>query len=160
MDPHDPGSWRGSEAASLLESFWSSVKRCTEYRYGINKAFITGVTPLSLDQYTSGFNIAHNVSFEPKFSTVCGLTRPDVQAALQLIHEDDEEKVKQDLNKLTYYANGYHFCSEQTVPNVFNTNTVLWYFNVSAYGDVGWIRRCWVLILSHLGDTRPLQPRH
>ncbi|KAF8533195.1 hypothetical protein BDD12DRAFT_984581 [Trichophaea hybrida] len=72
--------------------------------------------------------ISRHVSFEQDFSTVCGLSQSDVLAALKLVY-NDEEKVQQCLEELTYYANGYHFCSERTVPTVFNTETAMWYLN-------------------------------
>jgi hypothetical protein len=75
MNPTDPLSWRGTEVASNLKSFWSAVKHCMgeNNNRGLKKAFITGVTPL-LSHHSSGFNIAQNISFDAGYSTMCGIT--------------------------------------------------------------------------------------
>lgn len=84
MDPHGsiPVAWTRSNAASLIKDFWATVKRLMGLRYGIRKCFITGISPLSLVDNTSGFNIAVNVSFEKEVAGLCGLTRADIAAAL------------------------------------------------------------------------------
>ena len=90
---------------------------------------MTGVTPL-LSSLTSGFNEQENLTFDPNFSTICGLTRSDVLGALQAICTNEEE-IQKRLKELEFYANGYHFCDERTVEVVFNTQTALSYLRVN-----------------------------
>ena len=130
MDPHDYNAWRGSGIANTLRAFWSTVKSATTDDYHIRKVFITGITPLLLSDTYSGFNIAQNISFDPNFASICGLTTDDVVAALKLLFKEDEEMVKEHLAKLQYYTNGYHFSNTKSVPKVFNTDTVMWYLKV------------------------------
>jgi hypothetical protein len=129
MDPHDY-AWRGSGVADSLHAFWSAVKAVTTYQYGIQKAFITGITPLLLNNGYSGFNIAQNISFDSNFASLCGLTTDDVVAALKLLCKGDEKKVEEHLAKLEYYTNGYHFSRTEPVPKVFNPEIVMWYLDV------------------------------
>ena len=129
MDPHDAKSWDRSGLA-ILEGFWSTVKACRTMDYGIKKVFITGVTPLLLSDLTSGFNEQQSKSFDRDFSTICGLTRSDIQGALRAVY-GDEEKVETHLKELALYANGYHFCPELAVDTVFNTQAALLYLQVS-----------------------------
>src|SRR4051794_35091133 len=131
MDPHDPGLWKNSEPLSVLKAFWSSVKAGGKSSYGIRKVYITGVTPLLLSGLTSGGNHQENISFSPRISTICGLTRPDVLGALRVIC--NEEEVEKHLEELQHHANGYHFCQERSVDLVFNTQTALSYLQVSKY---------------------------
>ncbi|KAF8536318.1 hypothetical protein BDD12DRAFT_807873 [Trichophaea hybrida] len=128
MDPTDPLSWSGNKVACDLISFWSAVKYCmtVNHNRGIKKTFITGITPLMLIQNSSCFKFAQNISFDPEFSTMCGLTQSDVLAALKIVYKD-QKKVEQCLHELTSYTNGYHFCGETTVPTVFNPDAVMWY---------------------------------
>src|SRR2546423_13189132 len=130
MDPHDPGPWKNSEPYSVLKAFWSSVKAGNKSSYGIRKVYITGVTPLLLSGLTSGGNHQENISFSPRISTICGLTRPDVLGALRVICNNEEE-VEKHLEELQHHANGYHFCQERSVDPVFNTQTALSYLQVS-----------------------------
>ena len=48
----------------------------------VTNIFLTGVSPMVLDDVTSGFNIAENISQDPQFATLCGFTHADVRAAL------------------------------------------------------------------------------
>ncbi|KAL0640096.1 hypothetical protein Q9L58_000924 [Maublancomyces gigas] len=132
MDPHNPipVAWTRSDAASLIRDFWATVKRLMGLRYGIRKCFITGISPLSLVDNTSGFNIAVNLSFEKEVAGLCGLTRADIAAALQVIC-DSETKAAEHLTQLTKYADGYHFCQNNKVEPVFNTDTSLEYLQHS-----------------------------
>lgn len=141
MDPLSPipMAWTRSKAASLIKDFWATVKSLMELRYGIRKCFITGISPLSLVDNTSGFNIAVNMSFEKEVAGLCGLTRADIAAALQVIC-DSETKIAEHLTELTKYANGYHFCQNDKVEPMFNTDTGLEYLQVSHQNGVFYLR--------------------
>lgn len=130
MNPHDPRLWSQTVAAHLLKGFWSTIKAGKKDYYGIDKVYLTGVTPLLLSDLTSGSNEQENVSFSPQFSTICGLTRSEVLGALKTIC-DKEEDVQKRLSELEFYANGYHFCDERIVEPVFNTQSALSYLQVS-----------------------------
>ena len=130
MDPHDYEAWRGSGIAGTLKAFWSAVKAATTKRYGVKNVFITGISPLLLGDIGSGFNIASNISFEPGFATVCGMTEDDIVATLRLFCQGDEEKAEKYLAELQKYANGYHFSNIESGHKVFNPGTVMWYLDV------------------------------
>ncbi|KIX05226.1 uncharacterized protein Z518_06098 [Rhinocladiella mackenziei CBS 650.93] len=130
MDPHHPKLWSDAAPSRLLKAFWANVKSSRKSRYGIKKVYITGVTPLLLSDLVSGADNQENVSFSPRFSTICGLTRSDVLGALKAIC-NNEEDVQKYLRELEHNANGYHFCQKQSVEPVFNTYTALSYLQVS-----------------------------
>jgi len=130
MDPHDYEAWRGSGIAGTMTAFWSAVKAATMYRHGVRNMFITGISPLLLSDMGGGFNISENISFKPRFATVCGLTTDDVEDTLRLFCKGDEEKVQKHFAELEKYANGYHFSNIKSGPKVFNPYTVMWYLNV------------------------------
>ena len=144
MGPHDPGLWQDSEPFSVLKAFWSNVKAGSKSSYGIRKVYITGVTPLLLSGLTSDGNHQENISFSPQFSAISGLTRSDLLGALRVICNNEEE-VQRHLEELQYHANGYHFCQEQSVEPVFNTQTVLSYLQVSKYKyHLNVVTNCWI----------------
>jgi Predicted AAA-ATPase len=132
IDPHDPGSWKNGGSFSVLEAFWSNVKAGGKSTYGIQKGYITGVIPLLLNGLTPDGNYQENISFCPRVSNICGLTRSDVREALRVICNNEEE-VQKHLDELQYHANGYHFCQQRSVDPVFNTQTALSYLQVSKY---------------------------
>jgi hypothetical protein len=47
----------------------------------ITNILLTGVSPMTLDDVTSGFNIAENVSQNPQLATLCGFTHAQVREA-------------------------------------------------------------------------------
>jgi len=129
MDPHDTRPWTDTKPSQVLKAFWSTVKAGRKSSYAIKKVYITGVTPLLLSDIISGAD-HDNVSFNPEFSTICGLTRSDVLGALKVICNNEEE-VQTHLRELAHHANGYHFCQQRRVEPVFNTQTALSYLQVS-----------------------------
>ncbi|KAG0264059.1 hypothetical protein DFQ27_001452, partial [Actinomortierella ambigua] len=85
LSPDDARPWDHprTRANSLLKGFWATVKSKLGPR-GIVKCFITGVSPLSMADNTSGFNVETYVSWRQELSGLCGLTEEDVHAALGL----------------------------------------------------------------------------
>jgi hypothetical protein len=130
MDPHNPRPWPDAEPFRVLKAFWSYIKAGGKLNYGIQKAFITGATPLLLSDSASGANNREDISFSPRTSTICGLTRSDVLGALNVICNNEEE-VQKHLRVLIDHAGGYHFCQQRRVEPVFNPAAVLSYLHVS-----------------------------
>ncbi|RPB03671.1 hypothetical protein L873DRAFT_1800155 [Choiromyces venosus 120613-1] len=134
MDPHNSQAWAGSDASSLVKDFWATVKGMVDLPYGICRCFITGISPLSLADNTSGFNIAVNMSFKEGVAGLCGLSRADVEETLERICESKTD-VEGHLARLTKYANGYHFCNYRKSEPVFNTDTSLEYLQAVLTGE-------------------------
>lgn len=130
MDPYNHHEWASSDASSLMKDFWATVKGMMGLQFGIQKCFITGISPLSLADNTSGFNIAVNMSFEEEVAGLCGLSRADIRDALMRFCKSQAD-VDTHLARLTQYANGYHFCRYAKTETVFNTDTTLEYLQVS-----------------------------
>ena len=72
-----------------LRAFFNKVKAGTYS--SIERCFITGVSPVTMDDLTSGFNIGTNYSLTPQFNQMMGFT------------EDEVRKM------LTYYSTTSHF---------------------------------------------------
>ncbi|KAF9176798.1 hypothetical protein BGZ51_009646 [Haplosporangium sp. Z 767] len=129
LSPDDARPWDHlrTRTNSLLKGFWATVKSTLGPR-SIAKCFITGVSPLSMADHTSGFNVATYVSWRQGLSGLCGLTEEDVLAALNqpgVCKSKDEISKHFDIMKINY--NGYNFAELGEVPHVFNTNTCLEY---------------------------------
>ncbi|KAF9994997.1 hypothetical protein BGZ80_007633, partial [Entomortierella chlamydospora] len=129
LSPDDARPWDHlrSNANSLLKGFWATVKSVLGVRR-ITKCFITGVSPLSMADRTSGFNVASYVSWRRELSGLCGLTEEDVFAALNMpgvCRTEDEMQKHFKVMKDNY--NGYNFVELSQVPHIFNTNTCLEY---------------------------------
>ncbi|MCB1189698.1 MAG: AAA family ATPase [Leptospiraceae bacterium] len=90
--------------------------------------FITGVSPIMLDELASGFNILSDMTVDPGFNEMIGFTINDVQWLLdkvleeRYIHKTKEEVLKD----LIYYYNGYCFSNEAKT-RLFNSDMVLYF---------------------------------
>ena len=92
-----------------------------------SRIFITGISPLSLVDIGSGFNVAINLSFSEKMCGLCGLADTDIEATLRKVCSS---AFQCHLRRMKEFYNGYHFCDHKTVPTMYNTETCLSYFQV------------------------------
>ena len=99
---------------------YSSIKRC----------FITGVSPVTMDDLTSGFNIGTNYSLTPKFNAMMGFTEDEVREMLTYystkapFHHTVDELIE--LMKPWY--DNYCFAQEcYDQPTLYNSNMVLYF---------------------------------
>ncbi|MGE5343179.1 MAG: AAA family ATPase, partial [Candidatus Omnitrophota bacterium] len=64
----------------FLRSFFNVVKGgTTGSRAPISRLFMTGVSPITLDEVASGFNIAANISLDSDINEILGLTFEEVE---------------------------------------------------------------------------------
>ena len=66
----------------FVRSFYEVLKTAT-YSGVVKKMFITGVTPITLDSLSSGFNIVSNISNEEDFNEMAGFTQEEVDYSLE-----------------------------------------------------------------------------
>jgi hypothetical protein len=66
----------------FLKTFFKSLKSATK-GMGLDRMFLTGVTPILLNDVTSGDNIKTDIHILPDFSDLCGFTETEVKALIQ-----------------------------------------------------------------------------
>ncbi|KIX09037.1 uncharacterized protein Z518_00115 [Rhinocladiella mackenziei CBS 650.93] len=118
-------AWEDTAVGRTFKSFWATIKSLGADGI-IQRVFITGISPLSLSVLGSGFNVARNMSFDKDLAGLCGLTYSDLEDALKGIYEDPEV-YNGFLSEMTKFFHGYHFCNDETVETVYNTETCLAY---------------------------------
>ena len=69
-----------THGTGYLRSFFDTVKAGTYS--SIKRCFVTGVSPVTMDDLTSGFNIGTNYSTSPEFNELVGFTEEDVREML------------------------------------------------------------------------------
>ena len=67
-------------ATGFVRDFYETIKIGTEST--IDRIFITGISPVMLDDLTSGFNIASNLTLDPKLNDMMGFTEEEVEKAI------------------------------------------------------------------------------
>ena len=63
-----------------FRKFFNTVKAGT--KTAIERCFVTGVSPVTMDDVTSGFNIGTNYSLSPEFNELMGFTEAEVREML------------------------------------------------------------------------------
>jgi len=118
-------------ANGVVRDFYETLKDGTQTV--VDKIFITGITPIMLDDVTSGFNISNNLSNDLRYSEMLGFTEDDVEF---LIDECAIDRTKITIDRKFLY-NGYLF--HQDAQNKLYNPSMMMYilhkFNVAA-GDV------------------------
>ena len=106
----------------FVKNFYSTIK---EYcKYGIvDRVFITGICPITLDSMTTGFNISTDLSTDVRFNSMIGLTHEEVNALIKGIDEKEKEEIL-DLTVKNY--DGYLF-SKKSNTRVFNATLVMYF---------------------------------
>ena len=99
---------------------------------GLERLFITGVSPITMDDVTSGFNIGKNVSLEPEFNDLLGFTEQEVRELLELYrdHGAFNQDVEAALEVMREWYNGYRF-AEDAQGALYNTDMVLYFLDNS-----------------------------
>ena len=127
---------RGREAYESLthgggfyRNFFATLKAGTSAEGGgLERLFITGVSPITMDDVTSGFNIGRNVTLNPKFNGMLGFTEAEVRGLLELYRDRGafSQNVDTALDVMREWYNGYRF-SEDATGDLYNTDMVLHY---------------------------------
>ena len=80
--------------------FFNILKKATtDIDAAVERMFITGVTPLTLSDVTSGFNIGDNLSIDPNYNEIIGFTEDEVRNMLAY-YRDSEGVFKYSVNEL------------------------------------------------------------
>lgn len=66
-----------THGTGALRQFFNVVKGSSDS--AIKRAFITGVSPVTMDDLTSGFNIGTNYTTQPEFNAMVGFTEEEVR---------------------------------------------------------------------------------
>jgi hypothetical protein len=109
-----------------IRKFYEAIKIATQQGF-VDRFFITGVSPVTMDSLTSGFNIGKHLSSSKKFHDVMGFREDEVRELLNLVLEDKsrEEQIMSDLKN---WYNGYCFNKELN-HTVYNSDMVLYFLD-------------------------------
>ena len=113
---------------SYLRSFFDTVKAGTDST--IKRCFVTGVSPVTMDDLTSGFNIGTNYSLSPEFNEMTGFNEEEVRAMLdyyattcQFHHSTDEL-----IEAMKPWYDNYCFAEKSYgSTTMYNSNMVLYF---------------------------------
>jgi hypothetical protein len=112
------------EKNAFFKQFFTVLKSGTRGNDApVKRMFITGVTPMTMYDVTSGFNIGENISLNPDFNAMTGITSDELDEMLEYYELDFSGGERRLLEE--WYDN-YRF-SEDADETVFNTDMILYY---------------------------------
>lgn len=129
---HDDG--RLVEMREILQEFYQRLK---SLEANIRFCFITGITKFSQLSIFSTLNNLTNVTLDPKFSAICGITEQELTTCLwqdvEILAKTYKESAEAMHQRLKYQYDGYHF--SENSPEVYNPFSLLKSFMVQKIGS-------------------------
>lgn len=142
---------------SFFRSFFKVLKSGIEMQ-SIGRMFITGVLPITMDDLTSGFNIAEIVTLKKQLHNMLGFTQSEVVQYFDVMLKEyslNDVNLQELLQLVKRFYNGYRFLPSNS-ETLYNS-TILTYFiknfvidggeiptemiDPNIKTDVNWIRR-------------------
>ncbi len=121
-----------THGGGFYRNFFAALKAGAGQAGGLERLFITGVSPVNLDDVTSGFNIGKNISLRPEFNAVLGFTEAEVRGMLQTYREAGaiDLGLETTLDVMREWYDGYRF-AKSAEETVYNTDMVLYFLDAA-----------------------------
>jgi hypothetical protein len=108
----------------FVRKFYEMIKNAANKGI-VNRFFATGVSPLTVDAMTSGFNITSSISLESEFHDLMGFKRHEVVDILKKVGATDEN-IPALLTDLTEWYDGYLFNVEAD-ERLYNSDMIMYF---------------------------------
>ena len=117
-----------TSSGGFLKVFYSVIKE--KAKTSIAKTFITGVSSVSLDSLTSGFNIADNITSDESFNAYAGFTEEELKKLIPELVDINTlgVTVEEMISRMKPVYDGYCF-SRLGKKTVYNSSMCLYYLN-------------------------------
>lgn len=116
----------------FVRKFYEILKEGTQTGI-VDRIFVTGVSPVTLDSLTSGFNIAVGLSLDLGLHDLMGFTEPETASLLRAANVP-QEQLDRVLSDLRMWYNGYLF-NPEAAHSLYNPDMVLYFaMHYARYG--------------------------
>ena len=115
-----------THGTGYMRTFFDTIKAGTDS--SIERVFITGVSPVTLDDLTSGFNIGTNYSLDYDFNQMVGFTEEEVRKMLTYYsqHYEFNHTIDELIETMKPYYDNYCFSEDAYgETTMYNSNMVL-----------------------------------
>ena len=120
---HDSGFYRG---------FFNIVKSITTGAEApVKRMFITGVSPVTLDDVTSGFNIGTNITTKRTFNEMVGFSESELHEMLSYYQSEGmlADPIEDIVRMMKPWYDNYCFAKECIGQTMYNSDMVLYFLN-------------------------------
>ena len=113
----------------FFRAFMDEIKKHTSFV--IDRIFLTGVSPVTMDDLTSGFNIASNLSNDMDFNAMIGFTEIELREMLEYYLKEGvitKHSVDELIRMMKPWYNNYCFSEDCLAdPPMYNSDMVLYF---------------------------------
>ncbi len=132
------------QGEGILKTLFKVIKG-TLAGMGLERVFITGVSPVVMSDLTSGQHITRNIYFKPEFNDLCGFREEEVAEMVAQVAVNgglSAEKTAEAMQMMRIYYNGYCFVppllyapATKMAENIYNPTMVLYFLeHLQNYG--------------------------
>lgn len=118
----------------FIRGFFNNIKASTSNAgAAVERLFITGVSPITMDDVTSGFNIGTNISMLPQFNDIVGFSEDEVREMITYYRNEGAlpEDVTVDglVEIMKPWYDNYCFSEDRLEERMFNSDMTLYFLN-------------------------------
>lgn len=120
-----------THGAGFFRFFFNLIKEGATGNGPIKRMFITGVSPVTMDDVTSGFNIGTNMSCDARFNNIIGFSEQELRGMLSYYKEvgDILDSIDDLIGMMKPWYDNYCFSSDSLNEPMYNSDMVLYFLN-------------------------------
>jgi len=117
----------------VLKSLFKAIKSVARGQ-GLDRVFMTGVSPVVMSDISSGYNIIKTISDHPEYNDLCGFTAHELRDILNRVAAEcglSPDQADEAMETMRAFYNGYCFSSRQpssTHDSLIYNPTLAFYF--------------------------------
>ncbi|HLP57746.1 MAG TPA: AAA family ATPase, partial [Candidatus Deferrimicrobium sp.] len=118
-----------THGSGFLRAFFNVVKAgTTDMDAPISRLFMTGVSPVTMDDVTSGFNIGTNITLDPDINEIMGFTKKEVETMIEYYRQTGKisHSTSELMGIMSQWYNHYRFSLDADT-DLFNTVHILYF---------------------------------
>lgn len=114
----------------MLRTLFKAVKSAASGE-GLERVFITGVSPVAMTDITSAYNVATNIYLRPEFNDLCGFREAELTIVINQVAKECDlplVKAEQALTLMKTYYNSYCFHYDKFL-QIYNPTLALYFLD-------------------------------
>ena len=120
-----------THGTGFFRYFFNKLKEGATGDGPIKRMFITGVSPVTMDDVTSGFNIGANMTTDYRFNGIIGFSEGEVREMLAYYKEETgfEDSVDELIALMKPWYDNYRFSTKSLDEPMYNSDMVLYFLS-------------------------------
>ena len=120
-----------THGTGFFRYFFNKLKEGATGDGPIKRMFITGVSPVTMDDVTSGFNIGANMTTDYRFNGIIGFSEGEVREMLAYYKSETgfEDSVDDLINLMKPWYDNYRFSTKSLDEPMYNSDMVLYFIS-------------------------------